>query len=674
MATDSFRVRLEIPRAVGRGSCRAAEEPATPRFQTARQEPRPTGPRISRQHLSLRLASVALAVLACCAIPGRAHAAQPGSGLENQALRLVATPGQAGIVVSSKAEEGGKRIELTLLTSGASKSSLIDQAEVSTNKEGEKFLRVVAGGAQAELTLGAGPFVKVTPVKNAAALEVKADARYAALPDFFADDVVFDPVHLPMRSMSVPAENFLLQFVEGGDTIVMCIWPGKGKRPEAKTADAPAPKEAKEGPAPQVDLLFAGEGKARRVSAVRLAFQDQPVYAGLLEQKGIWQDVDAASLPAYKPTPIAWKRPFEARWRGDFIVREGQRLADWPMRNQSFDFRSTSNLQKENADPLDARFLAATSSKRSANWWETGLQWWERGNQDSPEIWQESLASFFIYPAVFKSNETRLCLYTDKQARSKPHVYEHVLIYPLGRVAGTPLDVFTPVDLMRETLGQGPCEYILDLAGIKPRPAGGDRPTLAYATCGLWDYHLKPILGQLKKKPDGTFEPLDEKTKTHLVQAMEDMWYFVHAIHDRLREYKQWGAEAEAFCKKESATNPPSKPIADPALAQLARLNADLARHKFDGPGSEAYWKVRIPELIQMVKADNYADVAAIGKIRDLGNDQDERVSRCRQYVKAVLQEILFQDTSQPSARAFAADLRDRCHRMLRNQCPKEGF
>lgn len=628
---------------------------------------------IKTEWIGWYVASVALGVLACGSTLVEAQA-QGESVLENNTLRLVATPGQPGLVVSSKSEAGGKRMELRLLASGAAKSAPIGKAEIVANNEGEKFLRVTAGAAQAEIALSAGPLVKITPIKGATAVEIKADARYAAAPDFFADDVVLDPVHFAMPSLTVPAENFLLQFVEGGNTIVMCIWPGRLKQSAANAAAASAPKEEKEGPEPQVDLLFAGEGKARRISAVRIEFQNQPVYAGVLEQKGIWQDEGAAALPAYKPTAIAWKRPFEARWRGDFIVAEGQRLADWPTRNQSFDFRSTSNAQKENVDPLDARFLAATSSKRSANWWEQGMQWWEKGDQDSPQIWQESLASFFIYPAVFKADEVRLCLYADKNARNKPHVYERVLLYPLGRVPATPLDVFTPVDLMREALGQGPCEYILDLAGIKPRPAGGDRPTLAYATCGLWDYHISPIVKELKKKPDGTFEPLDEKTKTHLIQAMEDMWYFVHAIHDRLREYKKWGAEADAFCQQQSASNPKTKPIAEQALAQLARLNSDLGRHKFDGPGSEAYWKERIPEMIQMVKADNYADVGAIGKIRNLGDEQDERVSRCRQYVKAVLQEILFQDTSDPAARAFAAELRDRCHRMLRNQCPKEGF
>ena len=130
----------------------------------------------------------------------------------------------------------------------------------------------------------------------------------------------------------------------------------------------------------------------------------------------------------------------------------------------------------------------------------------------------------------------------------------------------------------------------------------------------------------------------------------------------------------DAFCKQEAAKDPKVKVIADLTLANLDRLNSDLARHKFEGPDSEAYWKERVPELIQLVKTDQYADLGAISKIRDLGNVQDERVSRCRQYVKAVLQEIIFQDTSDPSAHAFAAELRDRCHRMLRNQHPKEGF
>ena len=589
--------------------------------------------------------------------------AQDGAELANKSLRMVAQPGQPGVAVYLKSDASSKRMELALLATGAAKSESISKAEVVKSASGRSLLRVSAGSAEAEFTLGTSGFVKVTPGKNASSVEVRTGARYAVLPDFFADDVVFDPAHLAMPTLTVPAENFLLHFIEGGNTLVMCIWPGRLKQAETKDAAEP-----------QVDLLFAGEGKTRRIAASRIEFQNKPIYAGIIEQKGLWQDEDATALPTYKPSAIAWKRPFEARWRGDFIVAEGKRLADWPARNQSFDFQSTAKVRTEKwweggDDPLDARFFATTTQSNLKL-----AKWWEKGDENAPQIWQESIADFFIYPSVFKGDETRLCLYADKKARDKPHVYERVLIYPLGRVPATPLNVFTPVDLMRETLGQGPCEYILDLAGVKPRPIGGDRPILSHATCGLWNDHIKPIASALKKKPDGNFEPLDEPTKAHLIQALEEMWYFVHAIHDRLREYKQWGADMDAFCKQEAAKNPKVKVIADLTLANLDRLNSDLARHKFEGPGSEAYWKDRVPELIQLVKANQYADLGTISKIRDLGNNQDERVSRCRQHVKAVLQEIVFQDTADPAARAFAAEVRDRCHRMLRNQHPKEGF
>ena len=566
---------------------------------------------------------------------------------------------------------------------------------------GERVLRVTAGAAQAEITLGTGVFVKVQPGKNAASVEVgegerifvvkdpkgatiapvevPGGARYVALPDFFADDVVFDPQKFTAATLSVPAENFLLQFLEGGDRMVMCIWPGNLKLPAARGTAASAGKIEKDGPDPQVDLIFAGEGKARRVAATRIEFQNKPAYVGVLAHKGIWHDQDAGGLPAYQPTTIAWKRPFEAKWRGNFIVAEGQRMADWPTRSQSFDFKCTSTPRTErwwerNTDALDARFAAATSNPKPAKWWEVG-------DENAPQIWQESLASFFLYPAVFKGDEVRLCLYADKATRKKnspraaiPNVYERVIIYPLDRLPATPLTVFTPVDLMRETLGTGPCEYVLDLAGVKPQPAGGDRPILSYATCGLWNDHIAPITRQFKKRPGGGFEPLDEKTKAHLIQAIQEMWYFVHAVHDRLREYRTWGAEMAAFCERESARSPAVRPLAEKAMLHIKRLNGDIARHRFEGPGSEAYWKDRVPELIALVKQDQYAEVAGIAKIRDLGNDQDERVSRCRQYVKALRQEILLQDAGGADARSFAAAVRDRCHQMLRNMHPKEGF
>ena len=46
------------------------------------------------------------------------------------------------------------------------------------------------------------------------------------------------------------------------------------------------------------------------------------------------------------------------------------------------------------------------------------------------------------------------------------------VIYPVNRARATPLDVFTVVDIVRTTLGVGPCEYILDLEGQQSQYKG----------------------------------------------------------------------------------------------------------------------------------------------------------------------------------------------------------
>jgi hypothetical protein len=61
-----------------------------------------------------------------------------------------------------------------------------------------------------------------------------------------------------------------------------------------------------------------------------------------------------------------------------------------------------------------------------------------------------------------------------------------------------------------------------------------------------------------------------------------------------------------------------------------------------------------------------------VGNIRNLGNQQDEMVSRCRQYVKGIRQDMILQDTADPEVRKFVAAVRERCQQILRNRHDKE--
>ena len=70
------------------------------------------------------------------------------------------------------------------------------------------------------------------------------------------------------------------------------------------------------------------------------------------------------------------------------------------------------------------------------------------------------------------------------------------MIYPINRVRETPLDEFTVVDVVRATLGVGPCEYILDVEGQ------------GTAMCGRADlrhprYPGGHLCGQAAEKPKG---------------------------------------------------------------------------------------------------------------------------------------------------------------------------
>jgi hypothetical protein len=44
--------------------------------------------------------------------------------------------------------------------------------------------------------------------------------------------------------------------------------------------------------------------------------------------------------------------------------------------------------------------------------------------------------------------------------------FPRLVFYPLDRNPETPLDIFTPMDVLRNTLGVGPCQYVLDTEGL----------------------------------------------------------------------------------------------------------------------------------------------------------------------------------------------------------------
>ena len=74
--------------------------------------------------------------------------------------------------------------------------------------EGEAIVGFAAGDARARLRLGLGRyFVEVVPGGSAAAVQVRGTARFSFIPDFFGNDVLYDPCETTRPRCSRPPKT-----------------------------------------------------------------------------------------------------------------------------------------------------------------------------------------------------------------------------------------------------------------------------------------------------------------------------------------------------------------------------------------------------------------------------------------------------------------------------------
>jgi len=208
------------------------------------------------------------------------------------------------------------------------------------------------------LTAGEG-ILEIRPGEGAAAVVALTRTRYAVVPDFFADDLVFDPKKWP--GAYLPTENTFLGLLDGGNAFLMCVW-------ESSRQD--------------VTIARASQGKQRELclSAIQCR-KGKRVWLAFLEGAGIWHGAERLFDPRHAQG--GWTPPFEAKWRCSLVKRA----------------------------PIAASWDVA----------------------EGPRINQ-----------VSGRNEGPC------------------LVYPIDRTRATPLTVTCPTDVLRATLGVGPCQYILD--------------------------------------------------------------------------------------------------------------------------------------------------------------------------------------------------------------------
>jgi len=455
-----------------------------------------------------------------------------------------------------------------------------------------------------ELKMGQA-FVGTAPRGGAKGLRVEAPCRFAVLPDFFADDIVVDAAELPVERGELPSENFLLHLLGDGDAIAMAVW---SLREE------------------DVVVTLSGKGEGRLIDGSEIRYGDKGrVWLALLEAPAIWHAHNVTKADAGKIVRLDWQMPFPAAWRTDWR-REDQLADSWEMLIE----KSDGGFEKP------AMFGSGGRLPPDRKRWTTVL-------------------GSFQYPCwIDKAGRGCFQPFAKMNRFVGPAV-----IYPINRVSSTPLDTFTVVDIVRGTLGVGPCEYILDVEGQQSHSKGR-------ATCSTRDT-LGAIYGRKEQK----------QRRAEIEKVLDEVMLFIRHIRGRIEGYVDFGHDLLKYLADQKQAHPElaarigeletlTKAVDD----YVARRQGQIKTPDYAAQMVEEFRKTVLdydgPDALEKCKKFTFAWV-------EIGGNQDELAGECRMAVKWVRQRAGLLMAIDPRMADIAKEIRARTQKVLRSPAGHEG-
>jgi hypothetical protein len=335
---------------------------------------------------------------------------------------------------------------------------------------------------------------------------------------------------------------------------------------------------------------------------------------------------EVTSAEAGQVVRLDWTAPFPAQWRTDWRRQEGL-TESWEMLN-------------ERPDGQFARY---------------GLYGGPETIPADRKRWTTVLGEF-KYPC-----------WLDKTGQSWLQPLKHptlrlegpAVIYPINRAPATPLDEFTVVDILRNTLGIGPCEYVLDVEGQQSQYKGR-------ATCAVRDA-LNPIYRQNMQK----------KQRAEIEKILQDLMVFIRHIRGRIESYVAFGHDTLGYLAEQKKAHPElADHLAD--LETIARsIDARFVARKDEikTPDDAAAMVEEFRKTVLDYEGDD-----ALAKCKRfteawvrIGGNQDELAGECRWAAKMLRQKAGLMMAADPRLADIAKEIRRRSQVVLRNPAAHEG-
>jgi len=462
--------------------------------------------------------------------------------------------------------------------------------------------------------------VEFRPGRGTGRLLVRDRIRHVVAPDLFYHDFVVSPAGAKHDRVGIPAENMLLGFLGDREAIGMCVW-----RSVEQNADA----------------IVAGAGKQRAIRACQIECgKDRPLWYALLEAKGIWHVREIADGDIGKRTPLAWAPPFPAKWRGGFVWPDSG--GAW---SQAFDDAGPGA-------PAEGSRWRRLSSGRGHRW--VAVKPGSEADTEPPPAFVFESGRPVVAPAAWLSKGG-----APSGSSSDPPTPRRLIAYPLDRSRLTPLNVYCPIDIMRNTLGVGVCQYVLDTEGL----ANGTTP------------------GQVGNRLERIFrKKRDKQQAEEIKQGLAAMVRHARRMDARIVGYIAAARRLAKLC--EARKNEPPEACSR-AADQLERTLSNMVvmqsfeRTWFADPAAEKSpsSEVRTVEdlsrrIAELIATPNAAANAlrltsALPRIEAV---QDRHLAMGRRAFREVKQQCRTIEACEPGAASFAAMIRREVEKVLRKK------
>jgi hypothetical protein len=419
--------------------------------------------------------------------------------------------------------------------------------------------------------------------------------------------MVIDASKIASDATELPSENFVLHFAGKGEAIAMVVFENRDQ---------------------DVRCALSGKGDARRITASEVDFgKDKKVWVALLEAPQIWHATEVKPGDSKKETKLDWTMPYLAHWRMDF-TRTDDLTDSWDLL-----------LQKdEGGEYLKPSWMGYGPEKmRGRKRWTTVLK-------------------TFLYPCWSDAKGSAYMQPLENEALT---LKGPALLYPVNRVAETPPESYTVIDVARSTLGTGPCQYILDLDNQKSSNKG-------YATCWTRDFLV------------GVYSKGGQKSqRAEIDKNLDQVLLFVQHIRGRITRYSEFLRKA----REDLAAKAKAHPELKESIAALDKICQEADRRY-----KAREEKIKTPDVVAKMNENfrkellDYSGADVLQKLKaytdalvEIGDNQDELAGELRWVVRAFRQKAGLLVASDPKMGEIAADIRAKTQEVLRGPAGHEG-